>query len=243
MDLLSNLLGLIICLVLGAAIGWWFTRNKKSASQTHIYSSIEELRAIGKLSVFKAITKEIITETDHTFGEFGRKYLSWVFSNKKLAMIFEFEVEFSYNLQHPDFAIVTDAAKQNAQLATIVMPPCEYSVGIRNLQFYDEKKAAFLPWLLPNLIGEAFGAGFDETDKNRLITSAREHAKAQAEQLILDLKPEVERSAKSTLSSLALSFNVKSLEITFKRTDAAIPLPIMLNRSDEAIEAAEKTAA
>jgi Protein of unknown function (DUF4230) len=243
MDLLSNLLGLIICLALGAAIGWWFARNKKSASQTQIYSSIEELRAIGKLSVFKAITKEIITETDHTFGEFGRKYLSWVFSNKKLAMIFEFEVEFSYNLQHPDFAIVTDAAKQNIQRATIVMPPCEYSVGIRNLQFYDEKKAAFLPWLLPNLIGEAFGAGFDETDKNRLITSAREHAKAQAEQLILDLKPEVERSAKNTLSSLALSFNVKSLEITFKRTDAAIPLPIMLNRSDEAIEAAEKTAA
>jgi hypothetical protein len=243
MDLFSNLLGLIVCLALGAAIGWWFSRGKNSSSKTQIHSSIEELRAIGKLSVFKAITKEIITETDHTFGEFGRKYLSWVFSNKKLAMIFEFEVEFSYNLQHPEFSIVTDATSSAAQHAKIVMPPCEYSVGIRNLQFYDEKKAAFLPWLLPNLIGEAFGAGFDEVDKNRLITSAREHAKAQAEQLIVDLKPEVERSAKSTLSSLALSFNVKSLEITFKRNDAAIPLPVMINQSDEAIDAAEKSAA
>lgn len=229
MNFLSNVLALIICLLIGASFGWWFSRRSKKHNQTQIYSSIEELRAIGKLSVFKAITKEIITETDHTFGEFGRKYLSWVFSNKKLAMIFEFEVEFSYNLQHPDFNILTETTKSALNRAKIVMPPCEYSVGIRNLQFYDEKRAAFLPWLLPNLIGEAFGAGFDEVDKNRLITSAREHARAQAEQLIIDLKPEVERSAKSTLSSLALSFNVQAIEIIFKRDDVAIPLPEIMN--------------
>jgi hypothetical protein len=218
-----------LCIGIGAAIGWWFNRRQSKSLQTQVYSSIEELRAIGKLTVFKAITKEIITETDHTFGEFGRKYLKWVFSHKKLAMVFEFEVDFSYDLQNPAFTIATDSSNPNLRKAKIVMPPCEFNVGIRSMQFYDEQRAALLPWLLPNLIGEAFGGGFDELDKNRLILNAREHAKIQAEELIAELKSEVEHSAKNTLSSLAHSFAIHSIEISFSREDGAVPLPVILN--------------
>jgi len=92
MEAISHLFIVLLCTALGIVIGWWLNRKQSKSTQTQIYSSIEELRAIGKLSVFKAVTKEIITETDHTFGEFGRKYLKWAFSKKKLAMVFEFEV-------------------------------------------------------------------------------------------------------------------------------------------------------
>jgi len=85
---------------------------------------------------------------------------------------------------------------------------------------------------LPNLIGEAFGGGFDETDKNRLIESARQSAQVQAEELIADLKPEVEQSAKNTLSALAHSFGIDTLEITFSRDDEAVPLPVLLETAD-----------
>jgi hypothetical protein len=229
MDTLANFIVVLLCIAIGVMIGWWFNRRQSQSIQTQVYSSIEELKAIGQLNVFKAVTKEIITETDHTFGEFGRKYLKWVFSHKKLAMVFEFEVNFSYNLQDPEFKITTDTSKPALRKASIEMPPCEYQVGIRNLQFYDEQRAALLPWLLPSLIGEAFGGGFDEVDKNRLIKSAQERAQKQAEELIAQLKPEVEQSAKNTLSALAHSFDVHALDITFKRKDSAIPLPEMLN--------------
>lgn len=234
METLSNFFIVLLCTAIGIAVGWWLNRKQSKSIQTNVYSSIEELRAIGKLNVFKAVTKEIITETDHNFGEFGRKYLKWVFSHKKLAMVFEFEVDFSYDLQHEAFSIATDNTNPNLRKADIVMPPCEYQVGIRNLQFYDEQRAALLPWLLPNLIGEAFGGGFDELDKNRLIDSARERAQIQAEELIASLKPEVEQSAKTTLTALAHSFNIDTLAITFSRKDEAIPLPVLLETAEEA---------
>lgn len=226
MDGIFNIILLFVCLSLGLALGWFIFRKRDSTLQTQVHSSIEEMRAIGKLSVFKVVTKEIITETDHTFGEFGSKYLAWVLSHKKMAMIFEFEVNFSYNLQYSDFTITTDST---AKKSKIEMPVCEYAVAIRNLQFYDEKKAIFLPWLLPNLIGEAFGGSFTEQDKNRLIDNAKARAQDQAKVLIEEARTEVEQSAKNTLTALAHSFNIHSLELVFKRDDSVLPLPIKLS--------------
>jgi Fe-S cluster assembly iron-binding protein IscA len=77
------------------------------STDSHI--SLEGMRAVGELSVFKAITKEIVTETDYSFGEFGRKYLRWAFSQKKLAMIFEFQIDFRYDLRSSQFVIQNDA--------------------------------------------------------------------------------------------------------------------------------------
>ena len=36
-------------------------------------AAIEELKAIGVLSVFKAVTKEIVTARDHSLGDLGRR--------------------------------------------------------------------------------------------------------------------------------------------------------------------------
>ena len=94
-------------LAVGLGLGYFFARRTAyaRANETHLHSSLEGMRAVGELSVFKAITKEIVTETDYSFGDFGRKYLRWAFSQKKLAMIFEFQIDFRYDLRSPEFAI------------------------------------------------------------------------------------------------------------------------------------------
>jgi hypothetical protein len=126
------IIGILVAL---AAVGALWLRlkikKKKPAKEIRIFSSIEQLRAIGQLSVYKVMTKEIVTETDHSWGDFGSRYLSWVLSNKKMAMIFEFVIDFRYNLQSPLFEI----AEAGTSSFTVNMPPCEYEVNIRDIRF------------------------------------------------------------------------------------------------------------
>ncbi|MBT8042251.1 MAG: DUF4230 domain-containing protein [Kiritimatiellales bacterium] len=208
------MVGMIAALVVMGAL--WFaikTRKKKPAAEVRIFSSIEKLKAIGRLSVYKVLTKEIVTETDHTWGEFGTRYLSWVLSGKKMAMIFEFEIDFRYNLQSPQFEI----QEKGAAAYSISMPPCEYEVHIRDIRFYDEQGSKLLPWLLPDLLNGFINGGFSEEDKNKLVNAAKGHARNQAIELINNIESEVQKSAKSTLESISRAFGVTNVEFQFKR--------------------------
>ena len=63
---------LAVALVLVGVLWFWLRlRKNKPAREVRIFSSIEQLRAIGELSVYKVMTKEIVTETDHSWGEIG----------------------------------------------------------------------------------------------------------------------------------------------------------------------------
>ena len=87
--------GMAVMAVCAAGIWLWLKlRKNKPAREIRVLSTIEQLRAIGQLSAYKVMTKEIVTETDHSWGEFGRRYLNWVLSDKKMAMIFEFVIDF-----------------------------------------------------------------------------------------------------------------------------------------------------
>ena len=215
MDSLFTLLALLIALALGGGVGWTLSRRRGAvrANETVSHVSLEGLRAVGELSVFKAITKEIVTETDYSFGEFGRKYLRWAFSQKKLAMIFEFHIDFRYDLRSPQFEIDNSGAHTKIQL-----PPVRAEIGVRSLRFYDEQRSKFLPWLLPDLLNGAFGPGFSEEDKNRLLEGACEHAKSHARLLIEQLRSEVEASARATLVPLAQSFGARAVQIGLVKT-------------------------
>ena len=169
------------------------------------------MRSIGHLSVFKVITKEIVTQTDHTWGEFGTKYLSWVVSGKKMAMIFEFEIDFRYDLRRPEFRI----EERSGGGFTIAMPPCFYEAHIRDIRFYDEQKSRFLPWLLPDLVSGFVGGRFTENDKNRLIEAAKHHAENQALELIASLQSEVQTSAKATLTSISKALGADDVAFEF----------------------------
>lgn len=209
-------LALLVVLAVGLGLGYFFARRTAfaRANDTHLHSSLEGMRAVGELSVFKAITKEIVTETDYSFGDFGRKYLRWAFSQKKLAMIFEFQIDFRYDLRSPEFAIESSTTV-SGRVTTLKLPPVRAEISVRSLRFYDEQRSKFLPWLLPDLLNGAFGPGFSEEDKNRLLEGAAAHAQSHANALIEQLRPEVEASARATLLPMAHALGVKNAALTF----------------------------
>ncbi|TAG05987.1 MAG: DUF4230 domain-containing protein [Betaproteobacteria bacterium] len=217
MDSLLSLVALLVALAVGAGAGWWFSRGRSAATAnaTHAHVSLEGMRAVGELSVFKAITKEIVTETDYSFGEFGRKYLRWAFSQKKLAMIFEFQIDFRYDLRSPQFMIERAIDEAGGPHTLLQLPPVRAEISVRSLRFYDEQRSKFMPWLLPDLLNGAFGPGFTEEDKNRLLEGACAHAQSHAHQLIEQLRPEVEASARATLLPLANSLGAVNPKLAF----------------------------
>jgi len=190
-------------------------RTRRSRHSITIHSTIQHMRSIGHLSVFKVFTKEIVTQMDHTWGEFGSKYLSWAISGRKMAMIFEFEVDFRYDLRRPEFQI----SAQPGSGYVISLPPCLHEVHIRDIRFYDEQRSRFLPWLLPDLVSGFLGGRFTEADKNRLVAAARDHAEQQAAELIGNLQSEVENSAKATLQSISKAFGAEDVSFEFLRKD------------------------
>ncbi len=219
---LSQLLATLILFVLGLGAGWFWHRARASrgarAKVPTIASQLTELRAIGELSVFKAVSKDILTHVDHSFGDFGRKYLSWAFSKKKLAMVFEFDMDFRYDLRSEELRVEEVAdGPGGARRAVIHLPPCKVEVSIRNLSFYDEQRAKLLPWLLPDLLQGFFDGRFSEEDKNALIASAKAHALVEAEALAVRYRPQVEQSAFMTLKTLTRPLGFPTLEVAFKQ--------------------------
>ncbi|MCF7848828.1 MAG: DUF4230 domain-containing protein [Kiritimatiellales bacterium] len=206
---------LTLALVVAAFFGGvWLSakfRKRKPAATINVFSSIEQMRSIGILSVFKVMTKEIVTETDHSWGELGNRYLSWVLTKKKMAMIFEFEIDFRYDLQSPAFQITGLSNEAHV----IKMPPCDYGVHIRDIRFYDEQRSKLMPWLLPDLLNGFLGGGFSEQDKNGLVDAAKAHAEKQAMELIGNIQSEVRNSAKTTLQSISRAFGANDVRFEF----------------------------
>lgn len=207
--ILLSVIGVLLLATLVLQALFFF--RKRGAPKVQISSNIENMRSIGELSVFRVLMKEIVTETDHSWGDFGKKYLSWVLSSKKMAMIFEFDIDFRYDLRSSQFRIL--ASGPNAY--TLRMPPCFYRVAIRDIRFYDEQRARFLPWLLPDLLNAFSNVGFGEEEKNRLVEAAKGHAEDQAREMINRLKGEVETSAKQTLELVAKALGAHELDFQF----------------------------
>jgi hypothetical protein len=195
---------------------WWRWKNNKIKGQKpSTISWIEEFRSVGELVVFKIVTKEIVRVTEHWFGEWGKEYLHWLASEKKMAMIFEFEIDFRYNLRSPDFII---QAEQN-QKYRLKMPNCFYDIRIRDISIYDEQSPKLLPWLLPDLINRVFGSGFNESAKNQLIEEARQQAGQMANTFLQKMESDIRNSATQTLKALAKGFGVKDVTIDFSESE------------------------
>lgn len=225
MEFALTLLAVAI-LALAGVWAWWLKgRAKREKPAPVVHSSIEQMKAIGQLSVFKVVTREIVTECDHSWGEFGAKYLSWILTKRKMAMIFEFEIDFRYDLRHVGFRI--NALGDDRYF--IEMPPCQHQAFIRNIQFYDEQRGRLMPWLVPDLLNGFFSSGFSEDEKNRLVAAARDHAESQARQLIDNLQSEVHQSAKNTLEAIAKGFGAHQVSFEFDG-DATVDLNVGVAR-------------
>jgi len=187
------------------------SRTARPKGDVRVYPSIEHLRSVGELVVFKMITKEIVTAADHWFGEWGKRYFKWLLSEKKMAMIFEFEIDFRYDLRSRDFVIEQTGEGEYR----LVMPKCFYDTHIRDVSFYDEQSSKLLPWLIPDLLNRAFGPGFSETDKNNLKEEAKQQAAHIAGDFVDRLRPEVQSSAKQTMETLGKALGAKNVMVDF----------------------------
>jgi hypothetical protein len=210
--LIGAVAGLVVALSISLLMLGIMRKSKsKAGPQIQAFLSIEDLRSIGELSVFKVLTKEIVTAKDHWLGDFGKKYMEWVISSKKMAMIFEFDISFKYNLRDPDFVV----ENQGQGLYRVKMPRCRYDIFIRDITFYDEQRSRFMPWLIPDLLNDVFGPGFNEEDRNRLKREARQQAEALASNLVNRLRSEVQSSARETMEMLAKGFSAQKITVEF----------------------------
>ena len=223
MDAAFILVAGALALALGLVAGWLFGRfsgRKPRKLEIDLHRTVSEFRSLGELSAFKAVSKDLITHVDHSFGDFGKKYLSWAFTKKKLAMLFEFEMDFRFDLRSDEVRIEAQGDR-----AIIQLPQARVDVAIKNLSFYDEQRARFLPWLLPDLLQGFFDGRFSEDDKNRLIAAAREHAVVEAKAMALRYRPQIEASAHATLGILTRSLGYQSLELRFGQAEPLINRP------------------
>jgi hypothetical protein len=203
-------LGIILGIAGSIAVRRFFRRKQ----EYHIYAFLENMKSVGELVVFKAFTKEIVTTADHWLGKAGKKYLTWLMSEMKMAMIFQFEINFWYDLRSPEFKIQETAEDR----FVITMPQCLYAIAIKDISFYDEQSAKLLNWLLPPLVGKAFSKNFSEEDKNKLKDEAKMQAASMADELIKRLSSEIEKSARQTMEMLSKSFGAKSVVIDFSKS-------------------------
>ncbi len=213
---MSGVISILILILVTIGVTVFFRRPGASRGRTSVHGSLESLRAIGELSVFKALTKEIVTTSDHSWGEFGRKYLDWVYSSRKMAMIFEFEIDFRYDLKRSDFQIIGVGTGSYI----LHMPPCFYEARVKNIEFYDEQRSKLLPFLLPEFLNGFLGSGFSEDDRNKLFASAKTHAEQRAMRLVKDISSDVETSAKRTLQAIGRAFGASTVAVEFQKTES-----------------------
>jgi len=213
------LLGLILATVIGVL--WRRSRRGKTPREARVSigRQIKQMQSIGELSVFRILAKEIVSAEDHRFGESGEKYWSWLLGPKKMVMIFEFEVDFRYDLRDPAFGI-----HEVGGLHRISMPPVKPEIRLRDLSFYDEQQGELLSWALPGLLSKVLGDRFDVKVKNQLKERARQDVQLLAVDQAKALRSKVEESARQTLELIARGYGVERVAVDFAEAE---PIPVL----------------
>jgi len=208
--------GLLVALIV--LLTWRFARRGRRgrtgqvASDVTFESFITSMRAVGELSVFRVMTKEVLTASDHWFGEFGKKYLNWLLSEQRITLIIEFDVDFRYDLTDPAFEV----DRRSEHDVRMILPPCRYEVLIRDMRIHSEDKSELLPWLMPDLLGRFFTGGFSVEAKNKLIAETRQEASRFAGKLVSKANSEAQASAVRTLTMLAQGLGAWHVDFTFQ---------------------------
>lgn len=209
---MSELIVALVCLLAGGVLAWaLFRRGKGSGRELHTVVSIEQMRSVGELTVLRILAKEIATQSEHWAGEFGKKFLSWLWSDRKLAMVFEFEINFKYDLRDSDFDIV----QMGESSYRLKMPTCHYEISIRNSSVYDVQAGRLR--LLPEMLN-VFGGQVERDDLNRLMVEAQKNIDQVATQLIEAKRADIEQSARQTLEALAKGFGAKHITLDFSES-------------------------
>lgn len=162
----------------------------------------ERMAAVGELEVFRVVAKEISNE----LGDNGRFW-----SQKKMLIIYNLEIDFRYDLKSPEFRVEMSAPGEYR----VHLPACKHRVVLRELQIYDEQGGRFLSSLLPGFLASAFGNAITIEDRNRFIASGRAKSEEFARAQITNLEPSIQKSAEVTLNALARGFGATDVKVLF----------------------------
>ena len=206
----SLLFGLVIGFLLALIVYFALRRRRRGGGGARITtgSSVDAFKSVGELVVLKVFTKQIVTSRDHLLGDWGEKWMTWLLSSKQAAIIFDFVVDFRFDLRHESFRAEVD---ENGSVR-FTLPPAYYEIQMKGMEIYDEQKAGFVPSLLPKWLAQAFGGNFGPEDKNQLIGAAKAEAEGLSRQLVESMRHDLQKSAEATLGSMArgMGFNVIS---------------------------------
>ena len=198
---MKYLIGVLIGSVIGFLLGFiWYQKKSKTKQNPVKFNVGSYLTRIGELRVYRAYMKEIVTSVDHVWGEIGKKYFSWMLSEKKLAMVFEFEVDFVYNLFSKNFKV-----EQNQNGLSVTMPRCKYDVKIKDFYFYDEQGTRLK--ILPEFLSSIFDGGVSEDEKNELVKMAIKQVEEIAKKVAKNIQSDVDKTTKATINNLIMGFN------------------------------------
>ena len=206
-------IGILIGGAVGFLIGYiWNKFQKKEKSDSIKLNVSSYLVSIGELRVYRAYMKEIVTSVDHVWGDIGKKYFSWMLSEKKLAMVFEFEVDFVYNLLSKDFKVFDDING-----VSIKMPRCKYDVKIKDFYFYDEQGTRLK--ILPEFLSSIFDGGVSEDEKNELVKMAIKQVEEISKKVAMDIQSDVDKTTKETINNLLLGFHKRIDSFNFLKNN------------------------
>jgi len=205
--------------IAGLAVGFYTAFRMGRKRKTVVFSCLDSFRALGKLLVFKIVSREIVSVEEKPFeGLLGSILPEWVFTRKKIIMIFEFSMSFIYDLHDPVFSI--SPAEDGDFSITLPVPTCD--VALKDVSLYDEQKSRFLPILLPDIINGPLGRSFTVEEKNRLFSEAIKIVEDKAHVLLEKYHDEVRASARRTLEGIARSFGARKVLILFSDREANI---------------------
>jgi hypothetical protein len=178
-------------------------------------SAAEGLRRVGELVVLRAYWSIPSIGEDHIFGEVGRKFLSWLWSQNKTIMIFRFEIRFKYDLRDP--ASVAIAPGEPGLLEVTLGKPT-HEISLADVRFYHTEKGQLLDWLLPRAIN-IFQSDMDDQTRQRILEAAQASAHQEAEKHAQQLAPEARLSAEAILTALARSAGFNDVRILERQAD------------------------
>jgi hypothetical protein len=210
-DLLVGLLVAVCLILLGVVAALFVSRRRGGAARVEALpgSGLEGLRRVGELVVLRAYWSIPAIGEDHIFGEIGRKFLSWLWSQNKTIMIFRFEIRFKYNLREPRSVQLSPGAPG---VLEVRLGAPSHEISLADVRFYHTEKGQLLDWLLPRAIN-IFQSDMDDQTRQKILEAAQETARKEAEMHAEQLGPEARLSAEAILSALAKSAGFEEVRV------------------------------
>ena len=197
------LVGILLALSGGLGVALVLARKKAAGGKAQALpgSALEGLRRVGELVGLRAYWSIPAIGEDHIFGEVGRKFLSWLWSQNKTIMIFRFEIRFKYDLRDP--ASVQVAPAEPGLLEVSLGKP-SHEISLADVRFFHTEKGQLLDWLLPRAVN-IFQSDMDDQTRQKILEAAQDSARKEAEKHAEQLDPEARTSAEAILTALARS--------------------------------------